>query len=210
MPVTLRSLLDTSHKIVEQSGLSDNNDVFGEGITNIIDRIIGDGIIEQIGLKGLLKSGEKITFEDDKVVNNNTLLSMYAEFEMEVKGGDIFANFGELIDEEDLEIFNNLLSIYYEYLEEGVAKEIKKSGYLKKLKKSSPLYKLFVDVSNGKDITSSMLEILKNNGIDININPKVNRPPEVEKCISDFKAYMLGLISTPEKTFMKETSTYLN
>lgn len=210
--VTVKELVDSCDNIWENNWLWFDKEGINEFV-RAIQHIIKTEVLVQHYWKEILDTPWSISLPDSTKVKVGTLLRINEEIEQFGAEDNVYANFAEFLENDDeKEMFGILVDIYDSFDWDEIVKQIKRAKLFDKVPKESPLYRLLEIFMEKKDMITSIMEVFKENWIDIVNNPIVQLPIEAEQFINLFKNHILSLINkwNWNSSYIHQSSSTLN
>lgn len=205
--ITINDLFDTCISLAGKSWLGDEEKFrkFTENFWSLIE----DAITYQVYWDNPPEWGSfKIDWETTLKVE--TLLKINRDIEEYSYWDLLFSNFYALLEtDEEKDIFEEMIWFEAQFWIENFRKFDKKH-IVPATAEWTPLYKLLMLIYRWKTMEEAIDSILKENGIDVNVNPKIKLNPEIQDYISDFQNYVLWIITRSNWNFLMGESRAVN
>lgn len=208
--VTIKDLLDTCVSLAEKWWLENekNEKVLDPFIENFW-LLIEDAITYQVYWDNPpewdnFKIGWETPLEIETLKRIDKNLKEYSHWDL------LFSNFHALLETyEEKEIFEETVRFVDQIWIENF-REFARTNLISATVVWSPLYKLIMLIDEWKTMEEAIDIILKENGIDINVNPKMKLNPLVQKYILEFQNSIWLLIVKSNWNFLMEASSTIN
>lgn len=208
--VTIKDLLDTCVSLAEKSWLENEKDekVLDPFIANFW-LLIEDAIAYQVYWDNppewnSFKIDWETPLEIETLKRIDKNIKEYSHWDL------LFSNFHALLETYDeKEIFEETVRFVDEIWIENF-REFARKNLISATVVWSPLYKLIMLIDEWKTMEEAIDIILKENGIDINVNPKMKLNPLIQEYILEFQNSIWMLIVRSNWNFLMEASTTIN
>ncbi|MDD3793922.1 MAG: hypothetical protein PHI37_03860 [Candidatus Gracilibacteria bacterium] len=205
--ITINDLFDTCISLAGKSGLGDEEKF--RKFTENFGSLIEDAITYQVYGDNPPEGGS-FKIDGETTLKVETLLKINRDIEEYSYGDLLFSNFYALLEtDEEKDIFEEMIGFEAQFGIENFRKFDKKH-IVPATAEGTPLYKLLMLIYRGKTMEEAIDSILKENGIDVNVNPKIKLNPEIQDYISDFQNYVLGIITRSNGNFLMGESRAVN
>lgn len=208
--VTIKDLLDTCVSLAEKSWLENEKDekVLDPFIANFW-LLIEDAIAYQVYWDNP-PEWDNFTIDWETPLEIETLKRIDKNIKEYSHWDLLFSNFHALLETYDeKEIFEETVRFVDEIWIENF-REFARKNLISATVVWSPLYKLIMLIDEWKTMEEAIDIILKKNGIDINVNPKMKLNPLIQEYILEFQNSIWMLIVRSNWNFLMEASTTIN
>jgi len=192
MSVTIKTFFDEFNSLVQ--GVEFDRD---DNIVNVVKSILDSNLVNQFSNE-MVPCENKLLLFEDTVIEKETLSNTLSVFDDIVSIWKFRANFQALLDnEEESNLFIELLIIYDNFWIEKTRDYIKKEWLLSSSIISNHLYNLLNRVEKWEDVNMVIQNELEKKWIDINENPIDEVYKDVQLFIDKFRFMVTWFISEP-------------
>ncbi len=191
MSVTIKTFFDKFDDLVQnlQFGADDN-------VIEAINSILNLSLLKQLPENTLAQKSEVCLLLEDTVIKKETLSDTLSVFDDVVFKWKFCANFQALInDEEESNLFIELLIIYDNFWLVKTKDFIKERELLSNLPKTSPFYSLVNRLEKWEKITAILQNELEKKWIDVIKNPIIKVYEDVQLFMYEFRFMLIWLIN---------------
>lgn len=190
MSVTIKTFFDEFNSLVQE--LEFDRD---DNMVNVVKSILDSNLVNQFSNE-MVPCENKLLLLEDTVIENKTLSNTLSVFDDIVSIWKFRANFQALLDnEEESNLFIELLVIYDNFWLEKTRDYIKKEWLLSSSIISNHLYNLVNRVEKWEDVNIVIQNELEKKWIDINENPIDEVYKHVQLFIDRFRFMVTWLIN---------------